>query len=400
MSSTHPVTTSPDHGGNTGAARHHWRKPATSALMIAGLLGTTGLIAHLLTAGAAAEAEQRQQTARARLLPVEAHVARLETGYARQRQLPGLVTARRSVALGFQVPGQIASLGVDEGDTVTQGTALAQLDTDRLNANRARLQAALLEARASARLAHSTMTRQRDLNKRGHASDQVLDQAAADTQRADAAVRVIKAEIAALDVDLADSTLTAPFAGTITGRQQDEGAVVAAGQPVLTLLETGALEARIGIPPILAETLRPGKSYPVRIGAHVMQARLISVLPTVSRDTRTRLAILALPADSGATNGQLAQLNLGDRVAQPGFWLPDDALTEGLRGLWTAYRLVPVEGQPGAYLTQRVEVELLHAENGRNYVAGTLADGDLLVWHGAQRLTDGQTVRPTEAPSG
>ena len=108
----------------------------------------------------------------------------------------------------------------------------------------------------------------------------------------------------------------------------------------------------------------------------------------------------------------MIELVLQDPVKADGVWLPNDALTEGLRGLWSVYALTPQpHGHTGAnedgneggnssgknsaanhYIVTRAEVEVLYAEATRSYVSGTLSDGDLVVSHGAQRLTPGQVV--------
>ena len=57
-----------------------------------------------------------------------------------------IVTRDRYVSLGVRVPGRIESYLVDEGDRVTRGQALVQIDARRF-------EAALREAQASLRLA-------------------------------------------------------------------------------------------------------------------------------------------------------------------------------------------------------------------------------------------------------
>jgi hypothetical protein len=43
-------------------------------------------------------------------------------------------------------------------------------------------------------------------------------------------------------------------------------------------------------------------------------------------------------------HGELASLALRERQSIRGFWLPLDALTEGLRGTWNVYRLEAAVG--------------------------------------------------------
>ncbi|MEM6902083.1 MAG: efflux RND transporter periplasmic adaptor subunit [Pseudomonadota bacterium] len=375
------------------------RKYAVSGLIILGLVLVTAGIGTWITGRAAADASSESAAATARPLPVDARRITFADAYEQQRQFAGLIAAERQVDLGFQIGGMVAEMLVDEGDVVAAGDLIGSLDTDRLSADRARLAASLAERRAEAKLARQTLDRQRDLNKRGHASDQVLDEAVTSAQRAQAAIAAMEAELQVLDVDLADANLTAPFAGTITRRMVDEGAVVSAGTAAIRLTETGALEARVGLPPSLAARHRPGEEMDLIWRGQRYTGTLEQILPAVGRNSRTVTAILSVPAAlrfAGATDGELVQLQLTDEVSTRGAWLPNDAMTEGLRGLWTVYTLTPQPDTDGLYEVARSEVEVLYAQADRSFVSGTLAPGDLIVWHGAHRLTPGQLVRPTE----
>ena len=367
-----------------------------SALLIGGAITGTVLIATLMTQGAANRQATESSEAQARLLPVEASTISLAREYIQHREFPGLITARRDVDLSFQVAGQIKEFLVEEGDVVAAGDVLAALDKDRLQAQRNRLEANLAEQRASARLAQQTLDRQRNLNRQGHTSEQRLDEAVTEAQRARNAVNGIQAEIELLDVDIADAELIAPFGGTITRRILDEGTVVSVGTQVLRLIETNALEARVGLPPALAAKRQVGERLDFTWRGQEYTAVVQSILPSVGRNSRTLTIVLDLPSNLKANDGELIELILEDAVRANGVWLPNDALTEGLRGLWSVYTLAPEPSGQDHYTVNRAEVEVLYAEATRSFVSGTLEDGDLVVSTGAQRLTPGQIVRRVE----
>jgi hypothetical protein len=83
-------------------------------------------------------------------------------------------------------------------------------------------------------------------------------------------------------------------------------------------------------------------------------------------------------------------------VATPGFWLPMTALVEGERGLWTVYTVRPAPDGGGRVVGQEA-VEVRHTEGDRVYVAGTLADGAVVIGDGTHRVIPGQRVRAVEA---
>ena len=83
--------------------------------------------------------------------------------------------------------------------------------------------------------------------------------------------------------------------------------------------------------------------------------------------------------------------------ASSGTWLSLSALTESSRGLWAAYvadELPAQESTDGAtHRLVRRDVEIVHVDSERVFVRGTLADGDVVVQEGLQRLVPEQRVR-------
>lgn len=227
--------------------------------------------------------------------------------------------------LGFQVPGRIDTLTVDEGDRVTAGQLLARLDLTELEARRAQAAAQLGAARAllteleagsrsediaSARAAGGAaadrlsdaerdLARTRQLFQGGAVSQEAMDKAqtAFDLARAQrdqaaqaqrlvevgprperiAAQRAVVAQAEAavrqLDATLANAVIRAPFDGVVTVKDREEGEVVAAGTPVLTVTnladrwvriyvrEDRIGAVRLGQAAVVTADTYPGKRY-------------------------------------------------------------------------------------------------------------------------------------------
>ncbi|MGB3639682.1 MAG: HlyD family efflux transporter periplasmic adaptor subunit, partial [Rivularia sp. (in: cyanobacteria)] len=229
-----------------------------------------------------------------------------------------------------------------------------------------------------------------------------------------AAVKQLEASISDLQITIAKSTIKAPFAGIVSARQIDEGTVVNAGQAVVSLVENTSPEARIGIPATVVNKLRVGSNQKVEINNQTYSARIASILPVVNPSTRTQVVVLKLESSliSQINPGQTVRLKLTDTIPTEGFWLPNKALTQGLRGLWTSYVLTqPKADNPSisnvkgagsreqgvgrnAFVLEQRTVEVLHQESDRVLVRGTLQPGDRIVANGVHRLVPGQIVRP------
>ena len=143
------------------------------------------------------------------------------------------------VRVAAEVTGRIVQLAVEEGDSVTNGQVLAQIDPSTYMMKRD-------EAKASFALAGEELKRAVELFKGKAATQRQVDQATATADQA--AARLALAEKA-----LADCTVTAPMDGTITVKNTEEGEVVSPGMPLLTLSRLDSVWLSIYMPgPALA----------------------------------------------------------------------------------------------------------------------------------------------------
>ncbi len=317
--------------------------------------------------------------------------------YAVETRFAGRVEAPRQSDLGFELGGELATLAVNEGASVASGELLAKLDVQRLVTARAEATAALSQARAQAALAQSTLERTEEARGFDGVSAQELDQASQAVATAAAGEAAAAARLSRIDLDIKKSSLRAPYAGRVVRRFVDEGVIVAAGQPVFGLQERGPREVRIGVSSRVAQSLAPGSNHTLTIGGNAVEAQLRTIVPSRDPVTRTQDAIFVLD-DSAAVPGDLARLTVADSVAERGFWLPLNALTEGNRGLWTVFVAEPASAEadmpPGAShrLSPRA-IEVLHQNGSTLFARGAITDGELFVSDGVHRVVAGQYVR-------
>jgi RND family efflux transporter MFP subunit len=244
---------------------------------------------------------------------------------------------------------------------------------------------------AEAELARLTTGRNAELKARGHRSQAALDDARLALAGIEARIDALSAGIDGVDVRIAKSEIHAPFDGEVGARNADPGRTVAAGEPVLTLLETGAPRLRVGLPAESASALTPGDAVEVLAGGVAWRARVERVRPDLEAVTRTRAVIVALdPAGAGAPAfGDTGTLVLRTRVEEPGFWAPLAALSEGARGAWTVMAL---DGAGPDARAIPAPVEVIHAEADRVYVRGALPAGARIIAAGPERIVAGQSV--------
>ena len=360
---------------------------ALPALFVLACFAATAGLAFYLRASAPVAAVAPSEP-----LPVETIKAVRAVSYTIDDRFAGRLEAARAVDLAFERPGLVVEVLAEEGDRVAAGDVLARLDTAALEAERAGLVAARDKAEADLDLARLTAERQATLRERGHAAAAQDDAARFGLNALEAEAARVLASIKRLDVDVAKSTLQAPFAGTVTARALDEGAIAAAGTPVLGLVEDARPRARIGLSAAAAAMLEPGDSVAAEAGGWAYTATLIALRPDMTERTRTVPALFAIGGEAPPPFGEVVRVALPRTVAEAGFWLPRAALSEGRRGLWTVLTIV---AEAGGHSVGREAVEVLHAEADRVFVRGTLEHGARVVAGGTHRVIPGQAVRPT-----
>ncbi|NEO77940.1 efflux RND transporter periplasmic adaptor subunit [Moorena sp. SIO4G3] len=405
-----------------------------------------------LKASQANQESKPQASFSGNILPVETISVKPVDSYQLLRSYTGSLVTRRSSELGFERSGKLVRLTVDEGDWVKASTPLAYLDTRNLKAQQRELLATLAQQRAQLKelfagprsetiaaaqasvrdlssqleLARKKRSRREALYREGAISREQLDEATSQTsvkqarleeaksqvdellagtrperiEAQQASIQQLNARLASLEIELENSILKAPFSGTISGRLLDEGTVVSPGQPILRLVEDGAIQARIGVPVSATDQLQLNSEQSLQIGQKTYPARVSSILPELDSSTRTLTVVLTLDplAVRQVSPGQVARWKLAETIPTAGYWLPTTALVQGVRGLWSCYVLGELaesdrSGAAHVFSVERRDVEILQTQSNRILVRGTLQAGDQVIVGGTHRLVPGQKVR-------
>ena len=371
-----------------------WRRTAR-------LLGTVGVVclaAGMGFAGHAALSARAEAAGDAPVAPpteVRAERLRLEASMRVERRFTGQFEARQDTALAFEEAGTLAEVLVREGDAVAAGAVLARIDTRLLEAERARLDAQRQALLAQAELARRTNERQGELQARGHAAQARIDETSLQLAQLTAGLAEIDAALVTVAVRLEKAVLRAPFAGRVASRFADTGAVVAPGVAVATLLEEGPARFRVTLDPRLAAGLAPGAEVTIDAGGALLTARLSRLAPELDPVTRGWVAVFDLAEGIAVPPARsTGEVVLPDGLDVPGAWVPLSALQPGLRGTWTILTVVP-DADGGATVAQDA-VEVLQVAEGRVFLRGGFADGDLFLPDGTHRVVPGQRVRVAE----
>ena len=192
-------------------------------------------------------------------------------------ELPGTARAFQSTAIYPRASGYVRKLGVDIGDKVKAGDVLAEIETPELDAQLASANATLEQNRAAATRADSdlalgetTLKRYQSFAETGGVTQQQLDekrsayeQAKSAQAGAAATVKSGEAEVQRLTALQGFQRVTAPFAGTITMRNYDVGALLAAtngSRPIFQLDQIDVIRVFVDVPQAYAPQITIGNA--------------------------------------------------------------------------------------------------------------------------------------------
>lgn len=360
-------------------------KSGKFTLLISIAVFTAALVVLLMTAGLG----NATQTPEARLpVAVSTGTITIQSGFETPINVFGLVESPKATSLSFDVAGQVTRMLVEEGDVVSKGDILAHQDLQRLNARKRELQAALERANADLTLAKVNSDRTTSLVERKLESAQRLDEARASLNVAKAQVSEMQAALESLNVEIAKTTLVSPFDGVVNRRFFDEGSVVSAGSPVFGITSIDNYQARFAVPADVVEQFDVNEPVLVRVGDIDVAGTVSQRLPTRNVQTRTVDILVTLNSNEKVRPGDMAILSAFRSHTETGAWLPVNALSNGLRGLW---RVFVLSGQSNATIEARV-VEVVYTDGNKAFVRGALKDGDIYVDEGTHKLAPGQMV--------
>lgn len=317
-----------------------------------------------------------------------------------------VVTAREGT-VASRISGTVDDVLILEGAVVDKGDLLVQLDTELLEILARQAEARLSEARAGITIAESSLARATNalgriegLRDTASFSTSRFDDAQSDffqTQgllaEAEARVKTAEATLAETRYQLDRAEITAPFPGIVLEVNTNPGEFISSGAPVVLLLDIEAIEIEASVPSRYVSVLEPGlhvEGYTENNDPLDLEVRVI--LPI--EDTSTRTRPVRFTSSQLATLDQLAigqSITVNVPISDPRDVLsvPKDALVQA-RGGWTAYVNADGKAEPRS-------VQIGVALGDRFEVLDGLADGDVVVTRGNERLRPGQDIAPMGA---
>ena len=326
-------------------------------------------------------------------------------------KVTGSLRASQRAEVAAREAAAIDSVAVDEGDLVKSGDVLATLDGRRLLAQLAEAEAALTAAKAelTQRVAENERADKDAKMMAGLWEQQAIAErvfldsvsaAKVANSRVDAANESISAaqkRLELLKVRRTDLEVSAPFDGRVVARHAEIGEWVTAGDPVVTLVSTGEIEAWLQLPerftteiknetPESVELSLPGQAEPLR-------AEKFSVIGDVEGRSRRFNLIARIPdPENLLTPGTSVEAVVPIGKPELSLVVSSDAVLKSYAGSYV-YVAAPQESFPP--IATRIPVDVMFDRDGEAVLApGGLKVGDSVIVEGNERLFPNTPLDP------
>jgi|WetSurMetagenome_2_1015567.scaffolds.fasta_scaffold53939_2 RND family efflux transporter MFP subunit len=297
----------------------------------------------------------------------------------------GNVRSRQAVVISTKFMGRVTKFFVDEGQAVTKGQPLVQVDAAEAQSAYAQSKAGLDAADVAVRNMERDRERFQKLYEQKAVTKHQLEQvemglAAAKAQKAQA-----DANLAASGTLLSYGKILAPDAGIVTKRWMDAGNMAFPGAPILTLENPKDLEISVSVAEDKARAIAVGQQAQVTVESlgKTLTVPVTTVVAAADPMTRTSVVKLSIPEGSGLAPGQFGSVRF-------------DALA--LKALAVPVSAVRSEGQmDGVFVSENGVARLRWVQLGVRggdlvQVLSGLKAGDRVIVPVPAGLSDGQPV--------
>ena len=308
--------------------------------------------------------------------------------------LPAQLQAYAESAIYSRTNGYVLRWYKDMGSHVKKGELLADIDTPEVDQELSQAKATRQQIEAQLQLAKSSAERWDNLRKTDSVSQQEADQEMSAYRQAQANMAATDANVRRLEQLESFKHIYAPFAGVITRRNTDVGALINAGsagqsRELFNLAQVDPLRVFVSVPQMNAPSIRAGMPAYIELREYPGQkfsGKVVRTADAIDPATRTLNTEVDLPNHDGhLLPGAYAQLHFAVPIKTTRISVPVNAL------------LFRPEGPRVAVVGQDGKVHLRSIIIGRDFgtkieVLGGLDASDRIVVNPADSLEDGQEV--------
>jgi RND family efflux transporter MFP subunit len=297
----------------------------------------------------------------------------------------------RDAKVAALVAGRISRVLVIEGDHVTAGQTVAELDSTLLREQERQAEGAVAQAKATVENARITSQREESLLERGVSSRKEVEDARTQLAVAQATLQQQEAGLATARAQVSRSVVRAPFDGTVVKRFAAAGEQVdgTAAQPIVEVAQIDTLELLGTVPAARLQDIRTGEAFTFESNAvpdSKFTARVVSILPAV--DPATNNGTVRIRFDNSKHKlklGQYLSVDLPLKSSGPRLIVPKQAIYPDEAGEPHVYKVTGDE-------SEQVAVQLGIQTKDKAEIVSGVNEGDTVIVIGGYGLPEKSKV--------
>lgn len=356
----------------------------------------SGVITYRIHANLSANKERAARVTQGRVMEVE-------TARVGRQDIKPIITLSATLEAGWnaeispKADGRINRLYVEEGDYVKAGTIVAELDMDELQAQVIQAEGNLMVAKAEMEQAELDLQRMESLVKQGAISTQTFDTARIKRDLNFGKVKAAQGNLDQLSTRLNNAKIVAPRDGVVVKRHLQSGFFAKAGTAIISIAETSTLLAKATLGEGQITEVSVGSPATVivnALGGQKFSGVITRISPAAALPARTFTAEISVPNPNGLLKqGMFAKAEVVGNVKKNALVVPQIALV-----MREDQKTVYVVNQENK--AQQQTLQLGYVAGGFAEVLDGVAEGDLIVVAGHNKIKDGATVKTSAKDGG
>lgn len=305
-----------------------------------------------------------------------------EKPFVHYLELQGNVQTKKNVLVYPETPGQITRIYVREGQRVSKGQILAQIDAGGLGSQ-------LAQAQASEALAKTTYERQKRLWNQKIGSEIQFLQAKTNYEAQTNAVSNIRKM-------LAKYTIRAPFSGIVDDVMKEQGTIVAPGpgSEICRVVNLSDMYIETDVPESYISSIKRGKKVEVDfpILGKTINSKVRQAGNFINPSNRTFKIEVAVPnKDRAIKPNMTAKLKVNDYTNPKAILIPQSIISENSKGEQYVYVVTNLKENVGK--AKQVIITTGKEQGDVIEVLTGLSSENQIIQEGARSVQDGQEVK-------
>lgn len=341
---------------------------------------STMLLTTLVMASCSGSGEQEDEEVLKPLVKIEKAAIKK---FSHEIRVQGNVETDQDITISAEMGGLITSINVKEGQKVSKGQLIAQVDASVLSSN-------LIELQTQLDYAEYMLEKQQELIERGVGSEVELE-------AAKNRVNSLKANMQSLSTQKGKASIKAPFSGVIDQVFAKQGQMAGPSSPIIRLVNNKTVDITASISEKHFAKVKEGTPVMVTFPnycddtVHLAVNHVGNYIEPTNRTFRIKATITN---NDYFLPNMLAEVSITDMEVENGLVVPARSILKDQNNVDFVYVATKFEKGKDQYQVKKIHVEVIERYEGEALIKSSeIKEGTMIVVEGARGVTNNEIVR-------